>query len=419
MLFEITIKNFKSVKDSQTLSFEAIQDKRLRSDHLIPIENKFDLLKSAALLGSNGSGKSAFIRALEMLQGMVLAPREEKNPLIRLSGSAFAYDEKLRTSPSSISVKLILGKHPNNQEQKIYTYTVEADTRKIHREILSVQMGGSARRLYERELIESDDASDPRYEYRWGKKYEGEKKRFGRKLKAEQLFLGEAARAGSASLQDVYSWFSERLVVVPVGLSPLSEQYILEHIERHAELKEVLVQVFSSMDMPDIREVRLIQKDGKSRLVFVHGAEHSRYASFFASESLSVRRLSMLAVMLWKAVQESTFFAADDFGLLLHEGVVHKLYEAFTTGTRHNGSQLLTAGVDTVPLDEGLLRYDGIWLTTKMIDGSTRCCSLADYNIKKHDKVKEMYKQGAFGAHPIISECLITPKEDGEHVEKT
>ncbi len=408
MLVDITISNFRSIKESQTISFEAIRDRRLRSDHVIPVDKKLRLLKFGAVIGANGTGKSVVVRAMEMLQAMVLAPEKEENPLARLAGSSFAYDADWRDAPSSITIQLVKGRDTKTGGPIIYCYTLEADMNKVHREILTMRTGRSTSRLFERTLVPSENSDEPlTYTYSWGKKYIGEKKRFGRKVPANHLFLGAAGRAGSESLQNVYRWFRDELIIVPVGLSRLSEQYIIDNIRKNPELRSYIVNFLAVMDVIDIRDVRIVEKDGEEdRLVYVHGVSRAQYASYFSSESLGTRRLSMMAVVFWQAASRDVCLIADDFGLLLHEKIVQELYSKFSIETAYNGSQLLTAGVELTPLQKGQHRYDEIWLTSKMIDGSTNYYSLSDYNIRKNDQVKTMYLNGAFGALPILFDSM-------------
>lgn len=408
MLLDITIENFRSIKDTQTISFEAVRDRRLRSDHTFAVGKKLNLLTFAAVIGPNGAGKSTVIRALEMLQGMILAPESEENPLIRLSGSSFAFDAYYKDSPTTITVKIVSGVDQKSQEAIIYCYTLSADDVKVFHEELSVRVGRSTRLMFERSIDqENSDEQKTVYTYRWGKKYDGQKKRFANKLTERQLFLGASARAGSPSLDPVYSWFSQRLIVIPIGLSHLSETYVIDLIESEPRLAECILEFLHAMDMVDIRDLRVVRKEGESpRLVYIHGNGASRYASYFSSESLGTRRMTMIAAVMRIAMERPTFLLADDFTLLLHEAVKAEVFEKFVTQTAGVGSQMMTSGVDLSVLNEGSHRHDEIWLTSKIADGSTTYYSLADYVIRKKDSVRDMYLQGAFGAVPIIAECL-------------
>ncbi|MGM0431524.1 MAG: AAA family ATPase [Spirochaetota bacterium] len=419
MLLTLTVSNFRGMKTPQTISWEAVKDKRLSTDHLIAADDTSSLLRQVALLGANGAGKSSCIKALEILQRLVLDD-EDKAPLSRLNGTSFAYDPATRAQPVSITIEVLIPAAPEEETTyRQYTYTVEADGQKVHRESLFLQDGRSLRRLFERELSPDGEEGDEHYTYRWGKTYSGEKKRFGKKLGAGRLFLGSAARAGSTSLQDLYAWFSQQLIMVPVGLSDNSEEYCVKHMQQDDKLRRFVIDLLVSMDFFDIRDIRLFPRGETSSLVYIHTASSGGYASLFKYEPVSVRRLTMIGTAFYLAANRPAVLVADDFGILLHEKVVEKLYSLFADITADTTSQLLTADSSSTALEEGLLRLDEIYLVEKQLDGSTQIRSLADFNIKKQDNVRRLYLQGAFGAIPILSDASPFIEGGGNHAEET
>jgi hypothetical protein len=267
--------------------------------------------------------------------------------------------------------------------------------------------------MFEREY----DPEEDRYIHRWGKRYEGLKGRFANKISEQQLFLGPAAREGSPSLQPVYKWFAQQLVIVPAGLSPASEQMIIRHLNSNPHFESALISCFDSMDYGEIKQIRLVQREEKTHLVFVHGAGQARYLSLFLQESLGLRRLAMLSLMFIAAAHEYTFLVIDDLGMLLHDSLSSQLYRTFMRETQSSRSQLMASGADTAALDESLLRTDQIWLSEKQRDGSAAFRCLADYNIKKGDDVSLMYREGAFSAIPITSAASLK-SEGGQHGKK-
>lgn len=411
MLLDVTIKNFRSVKDSQTITFEAIHDRRLEADHLYKVDERLRVLPFVSIIGANGAGKSTVIRALESLQAMVVKSESEENPLQRLTSCSFSYDAESREEPSSFTVRMIIGRDEETGSPRIYTYTVEADAEMVYHESLYVHIDRSSKRLFVRDLRFAEDGTIE-HVYRFGKLYTGLKKRFAKKVPTNRLFLSEAAFAGSESLVPVYDWFSSSLMLMPIGLSQMSEQYVIKALREHEEMSSCIVEFLQNMDFIDIKDIRITQKeDEPDRLVYVHGVEKSQYASYFSSESLGTRRITMIAAVFYQAMKQPMCIIADDFGILLHDSVLEELFRKFFSETAGTGSQLLTTGVETVPLLKGLLRNDEIWFTTKQADGSSRYYSLADYVIRKADNPQKMYQHGAFGAYPILSACMRDHKE--------
>ncbi|HPB42736.1 MAG TPA: AAA family ATPase, partial [Sphaerochaeta sp.] len=151
----MTIANFKSVRDEQTISFEAVRDNRFSDSKVVSVTEKLKLIKSAAIIGPNGAGKSSFIRALEALKAIVTATEETNNPLAILSGTSFAYSEE-KNQPATIIIRCILGSDEESGEPIIGVYTLVADRTKIYEESLHHVIGRSKRRMFERILKEDE-----------------------------------------------------------------------------------------------------------------------------------------------------------------------------------------------------------------------------------------------------------------------
>jgi len=445
MLLDITLTNFRSVKQTQTVSFEAVTDKSLDQKQLIKVDENFDLIRISAILGPNGSGKSAVLRAVESVRSFVLAGDDDAfsgagagsgagivggqqegeeqgggsgNPLDVLIGSSFAYDREWASKPSKITLRMVVGNDAETGLAKIYVYTLEADREIVHRERLYLEVGRSTRRMFDR-ILQKDkngknaaSSAEPAYVFYWGKKYEGDKKKLGKKIPANRSFLQAAALAGSRSALPAYQWFRDFLTIIPLGLSSLSEQLIISKLQKKPSWRRNIVDFLWSMDLMDIRDIRITER-GTKRLIYIHGAGDSRFATYFTSESLGVRRLTLIALTFMEAFLHNKTVVSDDFSLFLHPAVTRHLIKIFIRGTRSSESQLLISGVDPTLLDDTLIRRDGIWFTTRGRQDGSIFYSLSDYKYRQKHDVSDMYRLGAFGALPILSEFVFDRKEGG------
>ncbi len=411
MLLDITLANFRSVKESQTVSFEAVTDKSLDGRQLIPIDENFDLLKAAAVIGPNGSGKSTVLRALEAMRSFVLFGEEEAaaegetEALAQFAGASFAFDRQWSEQPSSITVRMVSGIDAETGLARVYAYTLEADRTKVCRERLYLEVGRSVRRMFDRVYTGSQDGGG--YAFSWGKTYEGRKKKLGKQVPPDRSFLQAAALSGGESVQPIYRWFKEVLAVIPLGISSVSEQLIIDTLQRKPHLRYQVVDFLRSVDLGSIKDIR-ITKRGGGRLVYIHGSGENRFATYFTSESFGVRRLTMIALTYIEAVSRSRVIAADDFSLFLHPSVTRHLIRSFIKSSKESESQLLICGVDPTLLDDNLIRRDGIWFSQRSGQDGSKFYSLSDYKYRKKHVISEMYPQGAFGAIPIVSEFTFT-----------
>lgn len=410
MLLNMTIANFKSVKSPQTISFEAIKDNRLSESKVVKINEKLKVIKTSAIIGPNGAGKSSFVRALEVLNRVVTADEENENPLAgALTGTVFAYGVD-KTTPATISIDVLLENGDGSDENPtvIARYTLAASKDRVFEESLYHIFNTSKKLMFERKYDESDNT----YSYRYGKMYRGEKKRLAARIPDSAAFLGWAARKGGETCSQLYSWFTNSLHILPMGVSAATESYIAHMLTLHPSWKEQLTNFFWGVDITDIRRVN-VRDDGKVAFthVYINDKKADGYSNLFSLESLSLRRLTLLAVAFFECFTSHKTLVIDDFGMLLHPDVLCHLVEIFESCNKE--SQMLVVDCNPSLLKEGLLRRDGIWFAQKDHESSTTYFSLSDFKVSRGKvQTREKYLQGAFGALPITSEFYFVDSKE-------
>ena len=412
MLLSMTLANYKSVKEPQTISFVALGDKRLDLSKTIEGTDKFNVLKSSAIIGPNGAGKSTFVRALEAVKGILFAPEDSPNPLRRyLSKAAFAYGDG-KTRPSEISMDILLERGVSgdeNQPSVIATYTMKATQERFYEESLYYTINGSKKIMFER--VYSDGA----YTYRFGKYYRGEKKRQAAKLQEDRSFLAGAALKGGLTAGEVYSWFENTLDVLPLGYGANAEKVIIDALKEHPDWSDQIVSFLWALDVTDIYRLQVIRNDKGMETVgishcFVNAKGTEAYGQTFMNESLSLRRLILIAVSFFKAFSSQKVIVIDDFGQLLHPYVLRHIVELFHANDTL--SQLIVVDCNPALLENGLMRKDSIWFAEKGEDSSTEFVALSDFRgVRSKVSVYDAYLQGVFGALPIESDFCFQNKE--------
>ncbi|HKL60575.1 MAG TPA: AAA family ATPase [Sphaerochaeta sp.] len=414
MLLDMTIANFKSVQSAQTISFEAVRDNRFPESKVVAVNDKLKLIKTAAIIGPNGAGKSSFVRALEALKGIVTAPEETANPLQILSGTSFAYSNE-KGQPATIIIRVVLEQGDETQDSTIGIYTLVADREKIFEESMFAMVGRSKRLMFERKLNEASlllDDAELSYKYRFGKNYRGEKKRLVSKVDEKHSFLSASMAKGSETTLPMYTWIEECLHLLPMGVSNLSEKYLIAQLTEHPAWIKQLTNFLWSVDITDIRDIKI--KD--DRLIFVHTNVTQHYASYFSLESLSLRRLCLVGVAFFESFIKPRTLVIDDFGMLLHPNVLAHIVEIFEESNTGYGSQMLAVDCNPSLLQPGLMRRDGIYFAEKNSESATVYYSLANFKYSKNrDKTQAQYMNGAFGSLPILSEfCFVDDTTDKE-----
>lgn len=410
MLLDMTIANFKSVRLPQTISYEAVKDVRFDESKTVRINEKLNIIKSAAIIGPNGAGKSSFIRALESLKSIIGASWEEvENPLQILSGTSFAYTSD-KGAPSTINIRILIDKgvEPKDEEDEgepsiIADYTLCATNKMVFSESLYFIYNRSKRLMFDRKLKDSENATEDTadYKYRFGKLYRGEKKRLIKKIDYKHIFLSASAAKNSEICKVVVDWFDTNLNILSLGVSSISEKYIIDQITAHPDWVKQLMDFLWSLDITDIKKIQVL----KGHLVFSHTNVLQSYATYYSLESLSLRRLCLIGISFFESFISNRTIVIDDFGMLLHPYVLKHIIEIFEACNKETNSQLMAVDCNPSLLVPGLLRRDGIYFAEKNEKSETVYFSLAQFRYSKsRDLTSEQYMNGAFGSLPLLSD---------------
>ncbi len=104
MILDYTISNFRSIREAQTLSFEATSDNHLEDYYVVKID-KYRILKIATILGANASGKSNILRAFSLFPLLMLNPCETKSS--KIGYDQFALDNNMEKEYSKMIINFI------------------------------------------------------------------------------------------------------------------------------------------------------------------------------------------------------------------------------------------------------------------------------------------------------------------------
>lgn len=447
MLLSFTVENFRSFKETQTLSMVASNRHPDHENHLTPIpqdENK--VLPVAAVYGANGAGKSNLVRALGFLRMLVLEGTEPKKAIPR---QAFALDEETPREPSEFSVQFV-------QDGRVFAYGCQVDEKKVCAEWLSVLRGSKETTVFERATdasgkvmiqtgpamaadSELGDHTKPRELAKVG-------------VLPNQLFL----HAVGAMLQEAdqgplfraaLEWM-DSVTIIPADatfqlLSRLVAQNkdftdfageFLRRVETGVEELKVETSdldknILSGLepnlqrmieDLPPGEQIGLPARDGSEMLVEnLSGmkvrlrtltAEHvtpdgRRVGLPFNEESDGTKRLTHLLPVLHGGKQGAGIYVIDEIDRSLHPLLAKGFVRSFLENCI--GSQLVFTTHETAFLDLELLRRDEIWFVKKQgARGASEIYSLAEYRVRTDLKVDKAYLQGRFDAVPPIENEL-------------
>jgi len=432
MIINFSIQNFGSIKDKQTLTFEADKSDHLESSYIINT-NGLRLLKIALIYGSNASGKTTILRGLEFLRRIVLEPETKKTD--ELDFQPFLFDSETPKQNSVISIEFLAN------DTKYY-YEVEFSKKAIVSEVLNFYNPNKAN-VFKR----NTDLENQFTEIKFGSKIKIDRV-IEKNLEANTLWnntvLGGFLKTNVdiKELNEVVEWFKNYLRPLIYAKTQL-EVFITSKIEKGELSKLDVINVLKKADLhisdiviqekeeeifnrfidildrllkvsPD--EVKKIEEKGKETSVnieFEHTVNQAKYTLPIELESQGTRRFYGFAGLLVLLIKNSTAFLIDELESSLHPDLYTHFILSFLLNT--NKSQLIATTHNREILDnKDIFRNDAIWFTDKNENCSTELYSLADFDssiVRNTTNILNAYKSGKLRATPNLGDIFIDLKK--------
>ena len=217
MLIEFKVTNFRSIKETQTLSMVAaggVKNKVLLENTFESGIPRFDsLLKSTVIYGPNASGKSNLIAAIAFVERLVLTSAKEAQVGEPIDINPFRLDAVSRNEDTEFEVHFIT-------EGVRYQYGFSLNAKRIISEWLIAYPNGSKQLWFERQF----DKENHKYEYKFGSLFPGGRARLERANYTieNNLYLSVAVQKNSQELVPVFTWFQKKLHRI-LSMNHLSE----------------------------------------------------------------------------------------------------------------------------------------------------------------------------------------------------
>jgi AAA15 family ATPase/GTPase len=427
MIIEFSITNFGSIKEKQTLSFEATKDDTLAQYYTFePIEG-LRLLKLAMIFGPNASGKSTVLKAFEFLRNIIHLPAQNKSE--ELAFEPFGLDEVSKNESSYIELLFITGSIK-------FRYNLEFNKTCILNERLDYSPRGREANFFTRRT----DISTQSVTIEYGSLINVDEKN---KLKLEiatlwnnpVLGIFSKANIDFPELKMAYNWFGVYLLPMispnsdlmtmttkKILNSPKIKEEVtrllkyadvqIENVEVVEKAKETYKQVYQEVMMVNEPEAAyLAYRHGHTdrELVFNHlGKDEmgNRILIPFKieQESQGTLRYYGLSGVLATLMTEPKMVSIDEFESSLHPDLAQNLILRFLVQSK--AAQLLVTSHNIDFLGEqDVIRRDTIWFTQKDKNGATELYSAADFDtsvLRKTSSLLNVYETGKLGAKPNL-----------------
>ncbi|PKQ64006.1 ATP-binding protein [Labilibaculum filiforme] len=430
MLVNFSVKNFRSIKDKVTLSFEAAKSDNLEDYYIIEPKEGVRLLKLGLIYGANASGKTNVLKALDFLRDLILEPVDKKTDTINVS--PFLFSSNTPNENTILSIEFF-------QEGIKYLYDLEVNKNTVVSEELRFFNPNKAL-VFKRVT----DIEKQLTRITFGGKIEINK---AHKLILEANTLWNNTVLGgflktnieSIELQNVIDWFQNKLKSIVHSKSNLFD-YVSNKLDSKEIDKRTILEVLKKADFnisdivvdvneqvvtsgftdliseqiliyeSKLKKLKSEKKITTKELLFEHVVNGTgKYHLSFDDESAGTQRYYEFGGLLDMLINNEIIFPIDEFESSLHPDLLKHFLLSFLVNSKK--SQLIaTTHLRELLMEKDIFRNDAIWFTEKKEDGSTDLFSLDDFDssvIRKESSVYNAYKAGKLGATPNLSDYYL------------
>lgn len=416
MLIDFTIRNFMSYRNEVSFSMVASSTvKECESSagySNVSVTNKDKrILRSSAIYGANGSGKSSVIAAMDIFKSMVLQSCIDENTVKNLSGLYYRFDVECINEPVSMQMVFMC-----NGER--YRYGFEVKHGIVLTEWLYVVLEGSTKESY----CFKRDGQTIKVNSNIVKGTRG----VSTKTRSNALYLSTAAQFNVNVAMRVKEWFHAHFNILS-GLDDDTLAYTAKTFMDNSLVREQILNMIGIVDncikdmsiKENVKEIRL--PVNANQLIEHHKLDiqstHNLYKDGtvigkeqldFRLESLGTAKLFALLGPFFDTIQNGGVLIIDEFGASLHTQLSMELLRLFYSPINTLGAQLIIATHDTNLLRKDLLRRDQIWFAEKNSTGVSDLYSLVEYKVNQANSVRndasfsKDYLLGRYGAIPYF-----------------
>ena len=420
MILRFACSNYCSLRDQQVLNLTAssLED---YSRGLIecPASPSGTALPAVLIYGTNASGKSNFISAMDMMRILVLYSYTNWQPDKELSYHPFLLDDANSNAPSHFDADFAI-------EGVRYHYGFEVTNIAFESEWLYAIPNSRDRLLFEREGNQ----------FHFGRELKGQNKTIAELTRPNSLFLSTAAQNNHRQLSKIFAYFKSIQGIQQFaksgqmsstqlrryGLDPRVITFLekigtgvvgykeedLSFASGYPKFQKDLITSFRSISKYPIN-IGLAEVGKNIRLA--HRGAHDKLGYFeLEMESSGTRRLLIVLTEIFRALDEGSPIYIDELDACLHTHVGEALLKLFCSPEiNRNGAQLIATTNDTNLMNSSLMRRDQVWFAEKRSDGATSLFPLSDFRTRSGDDIEKGYRQGRFGGVPTIQLNATSP----------
>ena len=431
MLIDFSVQNFSSFNSTQELSMLSSTTTQelcdLQNVHEVDNFGIKGILQSAAIFGSNGSGKTNFVDSLKVLKSLVLGSLDSISESSINHVIPFLLKKEHFDTPSEFEVSFIA-------EDNLYRYGISIVDGEIEEEWLYWNKTARETMLFHRTKQTVNYNQRSFSEAKLFVKKDGETWTI-EKTKPHVPFLSVLSQFDGERSSVVTRWFEKLNIISGIRESGF-KRFTIELFEENSDFKVWALGILKSLQIEDISIVehekefplpspkkKIDDKELNDVFSQLRGyldkntikektieivkktTDDEVFSLPLSLESEGTRKLIYLLGPLYDVIKNNEILVVDEFDNKFHTLLSKFIIELYN---KHNfgKSQLILTCHDTNLLTNELFRRDQIWFIDKNKNHESEIFSLVEY--KEHYTRKEKsysrdYLLGKYGAIPLFS----------------
>ncbi len=404
MIREFWVENFYSIKERQTLNFEA----KSNSDSFasVMVDDKVRLNKVAILYGANASGKSNMLYALQTAFRLLITPKSTKGKKI-VCYHPFAL---AKGEPTSMGLSFYVN-------AVRYDYEISYNEDYIISETLYFYPNGYKALLYSREFISESAAAKITFGIRAEIKKKAESIFVSNTLNNHTVLSTYAKVAFDEDVKavsDLFAWITKYMH----GINEYHDQNetfadMMRKVDEDPKMKQFFLQMIKKADFNIVdfhyEDSVLLQSGEKTKdIFFTSKAGQNSFDLKTINQSGGTIAFLEKTRILYDLVYGNNIHLFDEPENDLHYDLFLFYLNAFLYNS--DKSQMIIASHLTSLLAEDMIneQRDLIYFVEKDIETATSSCKRADkYGLHKNQSLYNAYKIGKLGAKPALGSPFI------------
>ena len=425
------------MRDEQTLSFIPTSDDTSRDIYTEEVADGVSLLKIGFIYGSNASGKTNILKALDFFSQFMVNDGLNKGDEIGVV--PFLLDDVSDKERTQFEMSFYL-----NREK--YKLNLVLDNKVIYEETLQVYSSVQPTLLYKRMYNAEKDATDIVFGGKVGLVKKSREAIEGNTFNKRTVIAAFGkSNVEKSRLNLVYDFFSQKIAPIMYPQSSLMgftkrritrdrdgrlKKFILHflkasdfnisdiaiHEEEVSITPEMELVIKNTSGMPEKAKEEILNKGTlhSDEMFFVHHTSNGDKELDEELESRGTKRYMGLATILYDLLVHGVILPIDEVETSIYYELLSYFIKVFLVNSKRGG-QLIVSTHDINLLDEDYIRRDVIWFTDKNDCGETQLIRLSTLGLHKTLSVYNAYRQEKLVNLPFLDSIYMDMDEYYEH----